>query len=78
MKSMQANSWSHRRRIIYASLLFCAGAVSYLLIYGEDTRLNETLANGFIMLAGSTLGSYVFGAAWDDRNKARGEEKNDY
>ena len=61
-------SWKIRRRIILATLTFCASGVGYLIGWGADTRLNETLANGLLLLAGSTIGSYVFGAAWDDMN----------
>ena len=61
-------SWRIRRRIIVATLLFCAGEIIYLTLWGEDTSLAETIANGVLILAGSTIGSYVFGAVWDDRN----------
>ena len=50
------------------TLLLCAFVVLYLLFQGEDTRLNETLANGAFFLAGSVIGAYVFGATWDDKN----------
>lgn len=62
-------SWKIRRRIINATLVFCASGIVYLLAYGEDTRLNETVASGLLLLAGSTVGSYLFGATWDDKGK---------
>lgn len=61
-------SWAIRRRIIVATLLFCAGEIIYLTGWGEDTNLASTIANGVLILAGSVIGSYVFGAVWDDRN----------
>lgn len=61
-------SWKIRRRIIVATLLFCAGEIVYLTIWGQDTDLAATIANGVLILAGSVIGSYVFGAVWDDRN----------
>lgn len=61
-------SWRIRRRIIVATLLFCAGEIIYLTGWGQDTDLASTLANGVLILAGAVIGSYVFGAAWDDRN----------
>ena len=67
---MKKASWKIRRRIITATLLLCAFVVIYLLLRGEDTRLNETLANGAFFLAGSVIGAYVFGAAWDDKNNS--------
>jgi hypothetical protein len=64
-RNMQG-SWKVRRRIIFATLALCAAQVVYLTIWGEDTRLAETLANGAYLLAGSVIGAYVFGAAWED------------
>jgi len=60
--------WKIRRRIVNLTLLFCAGAVAWLLGQGEDNELNRAIATGAFLLAGSTIASYVFGAAWDDRN----------
>lgn len=68
-------SWKHRRRIIYATLIFSAAGVAYLILRGEDTRLHETLGSGLLMLSGSVVGSYVFGAAWDDLNASRSSRK---
>lgn len=65
---MDKPSWRVRRRIILATLLFCGGEVAYLTIWGSDTNLHSAIANGCLILAGSVIGSYVFGAAWDDMN----------
>jgi hypothetical protein len=61
-------SWKIRRRIVLATLLFCAGEVLYLTVWAESTDLAQTIANGVLILAGSVIGSYVFGAVWDDMN----------
>lgn len=63
-----AAHWAIRRRIIIATLTFCAGETLYLTVWGRDTALHETIANGILLLAGSVIGTYVFGAVWDDRN----------
>ena len=49
-------------------IVFCFACLSFLT-FGDpdDTRLNDTLATGFIALLFSTVGSYVFGAVWHDR-----------
>lgn len=61
--------WKHRRRIVYGTLGFCAGSIVYLMVYGQaDSRLHETIAYGLIGTAIAVIGSYVFGATWDDRN----------
>lgn len=62
-------NWKNRRRTIFATLLYCAGAVTYLIVRGEDTGLNQDIASGLILLAASVVGSYVFGAVWDDSRK---------
>jgi hypothetical protein len=61
-------SWKIRRRIIYGVLLFCAASIVYLMVWGRDTAVNQTIALGLVGLAISTVGAYVFGATWDDRN----------
>lgn len=66
-------TWRVRRRIIHATLLFCAGQIAYLTFWGADTRLNETLAIGAYALVGSVIGAYVFGAAWEDISMRRSE-----
>lgn len=65
---MQRPSWRIRRTVIIATLFFCAGEIIYLTGWGQDTDLASTIANGILILAGSVIGAYVFGAAWDDRN----------
>ena len=60
--------WKNRRRTIFGTLLFCAGQVTYLSVWGADTAVNEATVAGLIMLAAGVIGSYVFGAVWDDRN----------
>lgn len=61
-------SWKIRRRLVFATLGFCAFVILYLTFFGKDTELHTTIALGVIGAAVSTLGSYIFGVAWDDRN----------
>lgn len=61
-------SWRIRRTIIVSTLIFCAVEILYLTIWGQSTDLAETIANGLILLAGSVIAAYVFGATWDDKN----------
>jgi len=63
--------WWRRRVAIAGVLIFCALGVGYLIVLGKDTLLHRDIANGLILLAGSTLGSYVFGAVWDDSSKRK-------
>lgn len=60
--------WKRRRRIIYLTLAFCAAVIGWLVLFGADTALNNTIVTVLVVLAGSVIGSYVFGAVWDDAN----------
>jgi hypothetical protein len=60
--------WKNRRRVVFLSLTFCAGIIAYLAVWGADTAVNEAIATGVLILAASIIGSYVFGAVWDDKN----------
>ena len=60
--------WAVRRRIIYLTLIFCAGLVIYVVGFGDDNELNRTALTCAFMLAFSVIGAFVFGAVWDDRN----------
>ena len=62
-------TWKNRRRVIFGTLLYCGAIVGYLVFRGEDTGLNGDIASGLILLAASVIGSYVFGAVWDDSRK---------
>lgn len=68
-RNQNGKRWRIRRRIIIGTLLYCAGMVGYIAIYGEGTSAQEAIATSLILLAGSVIGSYVFGAVWDDKDK---------
>ncbi|MBT8449209.1 MAG: hypothetical protein KJO69_05940 [Gammaproteobacteria bacterium] len=67
-------TWKNRRRVIFSTLVYCAAMVTYLAIWGEDTSLHQDIASGLILLTASVVGSYVFGAIWDDKRKVGGNE----
>lgn len=69
MSLLSRNSWTIRRRIIIGTLLWCGAMVTYLAIFGRPVSLSETIANGCLLLMASVIGSYVFGAVWDDKSK---------
>ncbi len=63
--------WHRRRRLIYATLAFCLVSGAALLIAGlsgMDSTLLTTLVVSNYGLVGTVIGSYVFGAVWDDKN----------
>lgn len=68
-RNINGRTWTIRRRIIYITLLFCAFCILYLMLNGTDeSRLHETIVYSSFALAGAVIGSYVFGAVWDDSN----------
>jgi hypothetical protein len=62
-------SWLWRRLAVFSSLAVCDISILYLVIYGVDTRLNETLANGVLLLMAAIVNGYVFAGMLDDKNK---------
>ncbi|WP_439604162.1 hypothetical protein [Shinella sp.] len=75
---MEKPSWRIRRRIIVGTLVYCAAMILYLAVWGKSTSLEEAIATGLILLAGSVIGSYVFGAVWDDRNVMKAREQSEH
>lgn len=74
---MKRPPWKVRRRLVIAVLLFCAlivgGMALATALGGLDTALAAQLVVGCLALAGSTIGAYVFGATWDDKNVMQAE-----
>lgn len=68
MSFLMKVEWKIRRKVIFSTLMFCAAEVGYLTFAGQDTQLHQAIATSLILLAGSVIGSYVFGAVWDDNN----------
>lgn len=66
---MIERSWKWRRISVFLPLAVCLGVIVFLAGWGADTRLNQDLATGAYLLIGTLVGSYLFGAAWDDRNR---------
>lgn len=61
-------SWRYRRRIIHCTLIYCAVVAPALAVWRPESAMVAQLAMALVALAGGTIGTYVFGAAWDDKN----------
>lgn len=61
-------SWKVRRRIIHTTLLFCAFCVLWIMFKGDERSVHEVIVMSSFGLALSVIGSYIFGAVWDDKN----------
>src|SRR4051812_15352213 len=62
------SSWTYRRRVVFGTLIFIGLALTYLIALAPDDDLRSAIATGLIVLAGTTISGYVFGATWDDSN----------
>ena len=61
-------AWSFRRRVVIATLLFCAGVVVKITVWSHQSdAIGEALVTMAFGLAGAVIGSYIFGAVWNDR-----------
>lgn len=69
VKDLLEDGWPIRRRVMFGALLFIAGNVQYLAVWGNDTALNSTIATNLLWVGGGIIGAYVFGAVWDDMNR---------
>ncbi len=64
-------SWFWRRWAVFSSLVVCDVVILYLTLFGADTRLNQDIANGALLLIAALVNGYVFGGLLDDRNKGK-------
>lgn len=59
-------AWSGRRRVVRLTLLSCLGLAIYSMTLGAS--MAAIVFPPLALLAGSVIGSYVFGAAWERTN----------
>lgn len=70
-----ASVWEVRRKIIIWSLLASLAALLFILavpLYDRslaELSLYKDAFTAILLLVGSLISSYVFGAAWDDKNR---------
>jgi len=63
--------WNRRIRFMYGVNAFCMASISYVLWYELDTSAADTTVTmGFLGLI-TTMGSFVFGAVWQDITKIK-------
>ena len=66
--------WNFRRKLVLTTLSFCGGMVGYITVYGHTNEvIGSTIVGGCFTLATAVIGSYIFGAVWNDKreNNAR-------
>jgi len=59
--------WKVRRKVLFATILFSMLVIAYVLVArGAEDRVAETALTMAFLTIVSCVGSYVFGAAWED------------
>jgi len=79
-KPIDKPSWKIRRRVVLATITFCAAMTLYLAVWGQSDDLRATIANGILFLAGSVIMGYIFGVVWNDKSvyQRHGNSSDDY
>lgn len=70
-KAVSKDNWKFRRRVVFAALAWIAMMVMWIIFRGHDTALYRDVSVALIGAGVAIIGSYVFGAVWDDRSKRR-------
>lgn len=66
--------WRIRRNFMFVVTGFCMLVIAGALLTGQDTRVAETAVTmAFVTILGN-VGSYVFGATWEDINRDRAKK----
>ncbi|MBS7737952.1 hypothetical protein [Chelatococcus sp. HY11] len=65
------DNWKIRRRVVFGALGYIAIMLAYIVFVGTDSALFGQVAVGLIGAAVAIIGSYVFGAVFDDNGKRR-------
>lgn len=60
--------WTIRRRIIIATLLWCAIIGTYVIVFGQSDALRQQALFAIAGLSSSVILGYLGFATWDDRN----------
>jgi len=72
-------NWKIRRRFMFVIIAFCMAVICYCLWHDTNTEVAQSAVSMAFVIIGTTVASYVFGAAWQDINNPWQEkERNDY
>jgi H+/Cl- antiporter ClcA len=53
---------------MFVTLAWLVLNVQYIIVYGTDTSLNQQVAIAMLGVIAAIIGSYVFGAVWEDNH----------
>lgn len=67
---IEIHSWKIRRRFMFVVVAFCMLVILGALFLMPNGSASSTAIIAAFTTISATMGSYVFGATWDDRNKS--------
>lgn len=71
MEKEEEFSWKNRRRMMWIVVIFCMLCISYVIHLKLDSGMAETVVTmSFVTITG-VVGSFVFGATWQDVGKGK-------
>lgn len=62
-------SWTYRRTFMFVVSAFCAAVILLALLVKPDAAVAGTAISFGFGTIGAIVGSYVFGAVWEDKNR---------
>ncbi|MCP4897728.1 MAG: hypothetical protein GY906_12210 [bacterium] len=66
----EKHSWKIRRRFMFIVTAFSMAVILLALLVKPDTAVAGTAISFSFGTITGVLGSYVFGAVWDDKNRS--------
>lgn len=64
------HSWKVRRAFLFTVSAFAGALVLLALLVEPEAPVAGTAITGGLALLGAIVGSYVFGAVWDDKGRS--------
>lgn len=64
-------SWTQRRRMLILVTAFCMITIAYILWQDLQSEVAEVAVTMSFLIMGTNVGSYVFGATWQDVSLGR-------
>lgn len=69
MAIQRHGTWVVRRRIMMGVIGFCMGVIIWSLYSDRTDSIVDTALTMSFSIIGMTIGSYIFGAAWEKKKK---------
>ena len=66
---MEAHSWKVRRGFMFVTVAFCMAVILLGLLVKPEAPVSGTAITMSFGTITAVLGSYVFGAVWDDKGR---------